>query len=998
MTKFNVTSIKEDVKELQARDIVFSTNNGIGYASNGQKFKSHVWRRSNVIEHMNEINSLADDFLFCEMKYFCWGWKFKTVKKDPTSATPDWLSINPMGSVYVGRVKDLQEDIKKHNEEQKPLINNWGQNQIFGYWHRENTHWDGFVEIRIYKNRTINVVLELDWDGDKKAFFCLTKEKASLMKCYQPKQPITPNQGESVEDFLKRVEYEGKERAWVPVFSDEEVEARAFNDTVKSRFIERVFGVWGGDLDEFKLMDGFDRTNQVVFTENTKKMVHDFFGYNLPENEKLKDAFNQKHLKTQDGYRTRSASDGICTLAFLESYLITKASAERKKKIDATEKSIEDIWEEFKDNLTENGLSVHQGRDILVWNRQERYIVAAYWENKEDERNYYYGSTNQVSFFVYDLKKKTRMFARIDKSSDSCDKRVPSLQNQILNYMKIGAKTRWNSETKRTEPDSETEVIYLNDLTPAQVFEGTNVAWIIQNKDQIGFNPLCLVPGNWSLRKVTVEPDWFGNTDGTVINSMYIIILATTGDKLLEQLLKSKMFRLYFLGLYGIMSAGTQGNLIFRKEGKGKSWNTQHVYFQYKNGSNLKKMLGLDMGKIKMINDQIEVRVKGKDAYDSDSIDGNYHNCPRLSTLPGALGMSMEEISRLDPVSWRRVLDNVMNNGVNTYHSYCYGNNDSKFAKVSNSSTLVAYVAKFKGNIKKVLNFYEQFNIADLDKLRDYLEMRSQMKNLQERVGNVNGERFFDEERYPEEVKKAKRFIPYIEGMTDPSVRWGDNVINTPEKFKKYIDSTFRFIGIDNDSIKYIEKGDILVGAAIKMNIAQNMNYLHDEMARWLTLYQDPAKAAAFEKAVERVSDFEFYDPESDLAIVAPKQSGDLNQEGKILSHCVASYIDPVINGTENILFIRRNDIIACPYFTMDLVPEKGFTNRFTIRQIHCYRNGNPTPEGIQEAFLASGLEVYNTQKDIIGFVAQWIKWMKDKKKIQVTNLVDHYGALCALK
>ena len=992
MTKFNVTSISKDVKKLEARDIVFSTNSGAGYVSNGQKFKSHIWKRSDAIEHMNEITGLKDNFLFCEMEYFCWGWKFKTVKKDPKSTASDWLSINPMVSVYVGRVKDLQENIRKHNEQQKPLLTNWGQN-------RDTNHWDGFLEIRIYQDRTINVVLELNWDGDKKAFFCLTKETAERMKSYRPKQPLIPEQGESVERFLKRVEYDGQEKAWVPVFSDEEVKAKAFNDTAKSRFIERVFGVWGGDLDEYKLIGDADRHHQVTFTENTKKMIHDFFGYNRIENGKLKNTFNQKHLTSQDGYKTRSASDGICTLAFLESYLITKVASEKPKKIDASEKSIEDIWEEFKDNLTENGLSINQGYDCLVWDRQERYIVAAYWENKEEERHYYYGSTNQVSFFVYDVKKKIRMFARIDKYSDAIDKRIPSLQNQILKYMKVCPKTRWNRETRDYEPNGETETIYLNDLTPAQMFEGTNVAWIIENKDQIGFNPLCLVPGgNWDSRKVTVEADWFGNADGSIINSMYIIILATTGDKLLEQLLKSKMFKLYFLGLYGIVSAGTQGNMIFRQEGKGKEWNTQHVYFKYKNGSNLKKMLGLDMGKIKMINDQIEVRIKGKDSYDKTSIDGNYHNCPRLSTLPGALGIPMEEISRLDPVSWRKVLDNVTNDSINTYCSYYGSDDNSKFSKVSKDSTLTEYVAKFKGNIKKILNFYEQFNSADLDKLKDYLNMRSQMKKVQERVGDANGQRFFDEERYPEEVKKARRFIPYIEGMTNPSVRWGDNVINTPEKFKRYIDSTFRFMGIDNDSIKYIEKGDVLVGAAIKMNIAQNMNYLHDEMARWLSLYQDSAKAAAFEKAVQRVSDFEFYDPVSDLAIVAPKQSGDLNQEGKILSHCVASYIDPVINGTENILFIRRNDILSCPYFTMDLVPEKGFTNRFTIRQIHCYRNGNPTPEGIREAFLASGLEVYNIQKDIIGFVAQWIKWMKDKKKIQVTNLVDHYGALCALR
>ena len=385
------------------------------------------------------------------------------------------------------------------------------------------------------------------------------------------------------------------------------------------------------------------------------------------------------------------------------------------------------------------------------------------------------------------------------------------------------------------------------------------------------------------------------------------------------------------------------------------------------------------MAKLRTINDKI---------YVPQQADQSYKGVTHLAMLPEALGMSMEDIARLDPVSWNKLI-NAEKDRV------FMGDFEGAFQEVARSFSLQEYVASFNGNIKKIINFYESFSISDLRRLNDYLNMRRQLQSLQERI--TTGERFFDEKKYPKEVKKAKRFVPYVQGMINPNA-WRDNVIDTPIKFMQYINTTFAFAGIDTDSIQYIEREGVLIGAAIKMNAAQNMNYLHDEMARWLSLYQNETKTKAFVEAVKRVSGFEYQDPETGLAMVAPRQCSDLNMEGKILDHCVASYVDPVINGTENILFIRRDENIGAPYFTMDLVPEEGSKSRFVIRQIHCYKNGDPTPEGIKTAYEQSGLEVYSSPKDVLGFVAKWIDWMKQKKKITVSNLVDHYGRLCALR
>ena len=97
--EFNVTSIRKDVKELEKRDIVFSSPNSIGYTSTGEKFKSHVSSRRSALEHMSELKrQLQDNFLYCDTEYWCFGWKIKVVNQEHS-----WLSLNPdVMSVAVG--------------------------------------------------------------------------------------------------------------------------------------------------------------------------------------------------------------------------------------------------------------------------------------------------------------------------------------------------------------------------------------------------------------------------------------------------------------------------------------------------------------------------------------------------------------------------------------------------------------------------------------------------------------------------------------------------------------------------------------------------------------------------------------------------------------------------------------------------------------------------------------------------------------------------------
>ena len=146
----------------------------------------------------------------------------------------------------------------------------------------------------------------------------------------------------------------------------------------------------------------------------------------------------------------------------------------------------------------------------------------------------------------------------------------------------------------------------------------------------------------------------------------------------------------------------------------------------------------------------------------------------------------------------------------------------------------------------------------------------------------------------------------------------------------------------------------------------------------------------AFKGALKRVDHLEWSDDSEDgkLCIVAPRSPAEIRNEGSVLSHCVASYVDPIIKGTENIMFIRRKDMREEPFFTIDIA------NSGRIRQIHCYRNGNTSRADIANAYAATKREVYNTDADVIKFVKRWCKAMKGK--IDEHSIRPEYGALCA--
>ena len=257
---------------------------------------------------------------------------------------------------------------------------------------------------------------------------------------------------------------------------------------------------------------------------------------------------------------------------------------------------------------------------------------------------------------------------------------------------------------------------------------------------------------------------------------------------------------------------------------------------------------------------------------------------------------------------------------------------------------------------------------------KDYLNMRQQLQTLSATDLTV----VFNPSEWPlfpeAAIKHVTLYLPR-------------NYYNTAS-----IDSTissytrYTLCGVEFSVLSKTKEQAIL---ELDMDPIHHLIYLETELTKVYNIYRDKAKNEAFKHSIERLKAYEFSDGQ--LSIVAPTQASDLTTEGAVLHHCVGSFIDAVANNRENVVFIRRNDLLNEPYYTMAISPSGN------IEQIHCVYNGDLTAEGQERAYKATEREVYNQKFDLIKFLKQWVSAMKQNGiMINPNTIKPSYGALGA--
>lgn len=175
----------------------------------------------------------------------------------------------------------------------------------------------------------------------------------------------------------------------------------------------------------------------------------------------------------------------------------------------------------------------------------------------------------------------------------------------------------------------------------------------------------------------------------------------------------------------------------------------------------------------------------------------------------------------------------------------------------------------------------------------------------------------------------------YINQLVESSMDLGGTV--RFEDFKKYNLDTRRFI----DYILF----DLYKQGKQYLDLNTYNDYLHQSMNYYGKIKEKYPKSLAtehqiisskvaekerlkasspkFAEIMEETEDFSYRNPLDKFAIVMPKQSSELVDEGQYLCHCVASYVEKINNGDCIVVFMRLKEQEDVPYLTIEILPDR---------------------------------------------------------------------------
>lgn len=166
---------------------------------------------------------------------------------------------------------------------------------------------------------------------------------------------------------------------------------------------------------------------------------------------------------------------------------------------------------------------------------------------------------------------------------------------------------------------------------------------------------------------------------------------------------------------------------------------------------------------------------------------------------------------------------------------------------------------------------------------------------------------FFNRINIVPTLKDRIRFLPYIGNQTYADYIYFRNYLysdNIPKRYPKFpkkelLNKLHDELSVLYNQKKEIEERDILTEI--------NNRYLSNSFKK--------------SKSLEYSND--------KYSIICPKHIVELNTEGSVLHHCVASYKESVAEGKEYILFLRNNSNLSLPFMTINI------TKNGDCRQIH---------------------------------------------------------------
>lgn len=653
-------------------------------------------------------------------------------------------------------------------------------------------------------------------------------------------------------------------------------------------------------------------------------------------------------------------------------------------KADTAEKLIAPVKEEWE----------HADSKTMYWYRCEDYIcvIAPGTQSRSG-----YGYDNQEKkFLAYNVKTKKRLYGVKDHRGAwtfpiPSSKYINEAMATALDKDTATSGSGYYSHDKRGATSS----VIKGGLTVRELFEGTNVAWFLDHAedDKVYFQNVSLYDHSSAECKYNTTPTkQLFRTD--YIDTLAIIMLCTTGTPLLEQLLKSSLFNLYFTGIEDLMEDGYC--FITKTKYEKRSYHYPASSFVYdEKGKNLKQMFGVSLNFLRSLDKAKEIQKIEEDTpYSSTAKTGISYKRPHLN-LGNIKSVFGDAINSLDQKTIDLLLTIANEEQV---RKNVIKEKSSRYLPIYSDGMWTQAKALFETlpdcNIKQKLTYLQKYQ-PTLNLFADYMRMRKTVQNIQALTPEMPW--IFSEKIYPTKIGCAKKFIPYTESerrkcesgtrgyyyrkTSLPAVHPQVEYYN-----QKYFIDYYSKDWSPNVTECLDDEGNH-IGVILTLNTAAHLDYLHDQITFWFDFYKDANQNKLFMNAVKRVKGLEWTDKTSGLEIVAPTCVEDLQQEGTELSHCVSSFVQPIIDGSTNVVFIRRSDMKETPYYTVEVVNGE-------IRQVHCYRNGGLNEAEQKRAFINSGSPVYNKIFDIVGFLKRWAH--NSGGAISEKSIKGSYGTLAA--
>jgi len=807
----------------------------------------------------------------------------------------------------------------------------------YKYYRRQDIEYPKITgELRIYKDRKVACLIKIEFDNGDTVFFV---DQSFCYGCDRYHDIVYA----SKDEFIN-----GLKECWYIVETDEQVKKLAKKITKKET--NSTFSLWCGNNCSDINKKEINRTksySNCILADSTSDLFTKFFSLNDEESD-LSKAY--KSLGKKDGKITRQYD--------LQVFLTMNTSANTSK--ETKKDKVARIIQEYRSDI-ETLEKAPETNPYVIWGRNGDNIVLI---TKLGSRYYWTSNSRSAKIFIYNVKDKTRLVYM------NSDFPIPSLKLIADNF---------SVADKVLEGEVYPVKFILKGVrTVKELFAGTNIDWILSNLNR----DECKVVDKDSIEEVYKDPisdrvypqtwkneilDIFDLINEERIGSIALSILATSGVPVCEQMLKSKLFNMYFAFLE--KSEETKNLAFFDTAKKGNSYaGSSRIKIKYNSkAKNLKTMFGLSMN---LLREYDKNCVFTKNILENtDRYYSNTREIPNLSAVQKLLG---DTAASIDVALFGKFLQLLGS-------EECLPSFRNLRTELPNCSPKDYY---------QILEDYRECWSC----LDDYYRMRNRLKNIYDTIPDVTGP--WNASIYPLRPGKGTKFFRYFQGMR---LGWGcaTNVV----QFIRWYQDEYK---------KAYQRGDFTAvtdpatgefsGILIKLTPAENLMTLHDELSYWISFYQDESKKEEFSKAIQRVKPFEYVDKETGLMIVAPKDIGDLKQEGAILSHCVGSYADAIIGGKDNIMFIRRVDMPDSPFFTLEIAGSRSTTEIIgaEIRQVHCYSNGNLTANGQAMAYSRSGYECYNKTFDIMKFLHNWTRTV-GVNKISESSVKASYAALCAV-